>query len=317
MKFNHTLLLVALAALLAGGVYLLFSDTKKPAAHAHEEEGAHDDHDDTESTTISAASAEKMGITVATAGSATIRESIQLSGRITLNQTKSAQVKARFAGVVRSVTKQVGDAVARGEKLATVESNESLQVYAVPSPLSGVVLERSVSVGDTAADAPMFVVADLSSLWAEFYVFAGDMGAVRRDQTIMVQTLDGTVSATGILTTIQPTAEASSQSIVARAEIDNTSGVWRPGMTVRVDVITQETPVALAVPSAAIQRLEGKSVVFVRDGDMYRAAPVTLGRTDATMTEITAGIAEGDSVVSEGSFVVKADIGKAGAEHEH
>ncbi len=320
MPRNVFFILIAILAVIVGG-YALFADHGAPAqadehGHAHEDT-AHNEHGD--ETTIAEDVAVSMGITVTTAGPATIRETIQLSGRMALNQNQSAQVKARFAGIVRSVKKDVGDTVKRGETLATVESNESLQVYAVPSPLSGTVLARSVSVGDMAGDAPIYSVADLSSLWVEFYVFAADMGAVQSGQNILVYTLDGKQSTTGSISAIQPAAEASSQSIIARGVIDNADNRWRPGMTVRVDAVTHETEVALAVPTSAIQRMEGNTVVFVRENgtDHYRAVPVTLGRSDSAMSEVTEGLVGGETVVGEGSFIVKADIAKAGASHDH
>ena len=292
--------------------------------HAHEEAGHEDNHaggheeeGHGDAATISDESAKRMGIETALSGPASISETVRLSGRMVLNQNRSAAVKARFPGVVRGVFKQVGDAVKRGEKLATVESNESLQVYVVPSPLDGVVLERSISVGDTAGDAPIFTVADLSSLWAEFFIFAADMERVQQGQPIIIRSLDGKMTATGTLQTIQPTAEASSQTVVARAELDNSSGTWRSGMTVQGHVVISEAPVLVAVPTSAIQRMEGQDVVFVKTGTKYAAMPVTLGRTDADHTEITQGLDAGTEVVSQGSFVVKADIGKAGAEHAH
>ncbi len=343
---------VILAAILIGGGLALFGgesaapthheeDTEKHAheehADDHAESGVHghgdadehahgtDEHDHRQgkeeahgdATEISDESAKAMGIETVEAAPANIRETVRLSGRMVLNQNRSAEVKARFSGVVRSVLKQVGDTVKRGEKIATVESNESLQVYAVHSPLDGVVLERSISVGDTASDAPIFVVADLTSLWAEFFVFAGDMEKIRQGQAIILRSLDGKFTANSTLRTIQPTAEASSQTVVARAEIDNASGSWRSGMTVQGYVVISESPVELAVPNIAIQQMEGKDVVFVKNGTQYSATPVTLGRADAELTQITAGLEAGTHVVSKGSFVVKADIGKAGAEHEH
>lgn len=308
-------LAILLLVLLVAGAAFFFTGEGKPtereAAEEHEGEEAHGDV-----ATISDASAASMGIETATAGPATIRETVRLSGRIVLNQNRSAEVKARFPGIVRGVFKQVGDAVKRGDKLATVESNESLQVYVVPSPLDGVVLERDISVGDTAGDAPIFTVADLSSLWAEFFVFAADMETVRQGQPIILRSLDGKMNATSVLQTIQPTAEASSQTVLARAELDNSNGTWRSGMPVQGFAVVSEQPVALAVPTAAIQQMEGNSVVFVKEGERYTAMPVTTGHADADMTEITEGIAAGVEVVGTNSFIIKADIGKASAEHE-
>lgn len=313
MKTNKKpLWLLVFIVAIGAGLYAFSGTTPQPVA-------AHDDHETAEanSTEISAEAAQASGIETTPAGPGEIRETVRLSGRVILNQNRSAAVKARFPGIVRGVFKQVGEPVKRGEKLATVESNESLQVYAVPAPLDGVVLARNISVGDSAADAAIFTVADLSTLWVEFFVFAADMPNIQQGQPIQIRTLDGKAVAESTLDTIQPMAEASSQTIIARATLDNTGGQWRAGMTVQGDAVVRAQPVALAVPTAALQRMDGSDVVFVRDGTQYRAVPVTIGMADAQRTEITTGLHAGDEVVSRNSFVVKADIGKAAAGHEH
>lgn len=320
MKNKKPLLLGLVAVVVIAGWFIFGTDTsptkENAATHDHAEHG-HDEAETGDSTEISDEAAQAAGIETAVAGPADIRETVRLSGRVILNQNRSAAVKARFPGIVRGVFKQVGEPVKRGEKLATVESNESLQVYAVPSPLDGVVLERNISVGDTAADTPIFTVADLSSLWVEFFVFAADMPNIQQGQPVQLRTLDGKLQAESVLDTIQPMAEASSQTVVARATLDNAGGQWRAGMTVQGDAVVRAQPVTLAVPTSALQRMEGKDVVFVREGTHYRAVPVSLGLADAQQTEITDGLSQGVEVVAKNSFVVKADIAKAGAEHEH
>lgn len=286
--------------------------TEEKAEEHSEEEG--EEHGD--STEISNDAAQSAGIETVIVGPGAIRETVRLSGRVVLNQNRSAEVKARYPGIVRGVFKEIGQKVNRGEKLATVESNESLQVYAVPSPLTGVVLQRQISVGDMAADTPIFTVADLSSVWAEFYVFAADMQDVQQGQPILIRTLDGKATGESVLDTIQPMAEASSQTVVARTQIDNSSGQWRAGMTVQGDAVIRAQEVALAVPTSSLQRMENNDVVFVREGTRYKAVPVKLGLADAIWTEVTEGLQPGVEVVAKNSFIVKADIAKAGAQHE-
>jgi|JI8StandDraft_2_1071088.scaffolds.fasta_scaffold17444_4 cobalt-zinc-cadmium efflux system membrane fusion protein len=318
MRKNKTPLLLIALVIAAIAAFFIFDGEKLPENNAKATESGehHEEGEQADSTEITAEAAQAAGIETIVVGPGDIRETVQLTGRVILDQNRSAAVKARFPGVVRGVFKQVGEPVKRGEKLATVESNDSLQVYAVPSPLNGVVLERNISVGDTAADIPVFTVADLSKLWVEFFVFAADMPAIQQGQAIQLRTLDGKLTADSVLDTIQPMAEASSQTIVARATLDNSSGQWRAGMTVQGDAVVRAQPVNLAVPTIAIQRFEGKEVVFVREGTHYRAVPVTLGLADAKSTEITEGLSAGVEVVSKNSFLVKADISKAGAGHE-
>jgi len=297
---------------------------KKPAADEHgghggeedahgEKEGGHGE----ESSKISENAAKNLNIEVLVAGSAMVQESVSVTGRVTLNQNSTAQVKARFPGVIRTVAKEPGEIVKIGDVLATVESNDSLQVYPVKSPVSGTIITRNANVGEVAADAPLFVVADLSKLWAELFVFSKDGEKLKAGQKVLIQCLDDPVRTESIIALVLPTAEASSQTVVARAVIDNTDNHWRSGMNIRADVVLTEKAVPVAVKTEAIQRMEGNNVVFVEENGTYKTHPVELGNSDATWTEITGGLAAGQRYVAKNSFVVKADIGKAGAEHAH
>lgn len=282
--------------------------------HGHgEEEGEHGDE-----SVISDAAAQALNIEVQEAGGAVVRETISVSGRVMLNQNATAQVKARFPGVIRRVVKEPGETVKAGDTLATVESNDSLQIYAVKSPVSGTVITRNANVGELAADAPLFVVADLSQLWAELFVFSKDGEKLKAGQKVRIQCLDDPVHTESTIALVLPTADALSQTLVARAVIDNADNHWRSGMNIRADVVMAEKDVPLAVRTEAIQRMEGKVVVFVQEPDgAYKAQPVEPGMGDATWTEIRGGLSAGQRYVAKNSFVVKADIGKSGAEHAH
>src|SRR5690606_28071689 len=82
---------------------------------------------------------------------------------------------ARFPGPVRSVRAGVGDHVRAGRVLATIESNLSLTTYSISAPITGVIMARSAAVGMSAAEgAPLFEIADLSSLWVDLHIFGAD-----------------------------------------------------------------------------------------------------------------------------------------------
>jgi len=292
------------------------------------ERGAHDDEEDHGShaevatehdaaTTITGAAAEAAGIVVEEAGGATLRETIALTGRVTLNQNATAHVKGRFAGIVRAVTKGPGDPVEEGEVLARVESNDSLQVYPITSPIAGVVLVRNTNIGDVAGDTPLFTVSDVSTVWAEFHVFPRDVDRISVGQAVVISSFEGSHTGEAPITTLLPVAEASSQTVLARVTLPNPDGVWRAGMTVRGDAIVAEREVPVAVRSDAIQRLDGGTVVFVRTGERYTARPIRTGISDGVWTEVIAGLKAGESYVSEQSFRIKANIGKSEAAHEH
>ena len=127
---------------------------------------------------------------------------------------------------------------------------------------------------------------------------------------------DGVSQATTLERVLPGTATAS-QSTVARATLRNDDGQWRPGAAVKARIVVATTPAAQVVPLSALQTMDGKDVVFVRQGDTYAARAVTLGARDAGKVEVLGGLTLGEAVVVEQSYVVKADIGKAGASHEH
>lgn len=296
----------------------------KPAAEEHGEADEHEhghggeEGGHAEESKISDNAVKNLNIEILEAGSAMVQETVSVSGRVTLNQNTTAQVKARFPGVIRSVLKEPGEVVNVGDTLATVESNDSLQVYAVKSPVAGTIINRTANVGELAADAPLFVVADLSKLWAELFIFSKDGEKLKAGQKVRIQCLDDPINTDTTIALVLPTAEASSQTVVARAVIENTDNHWRSGMNIRADVVLSEKEAPLAVKTEAIQRMEGNIVVFVREeGGEYKAQTVETGMSDATWTEIKSGLTAGQHYVAKNSFVVKADIGKAGAEHAH
>lgn len=268
-------------------------------------------------TRIAADIATQAGIRVAAAGPGVIRDEHELQGLLTPIEGRHARLAARFPGPIRSITVGVGDAVRQGQTLATVESNVSLAPYTVTSPIDGVVLARSATVGEVAGESPLFEIADLSALWVDVHLFGGDAQHIVAGLPIEVTRLSDGVSASTTLDRVLPATATASQSTVGRARIDNAGGRWRPGAAVRARVTVAENAVPLAVPLAALQRFRDWDVVFVRIGEDYEIRPLELGRRDGVHVEVLDGLKVGDEIVVEQSYLVKADIEKSGASHDH
>lgn len=268
-------------------------------------------------TVIAQAAAEAAGVETAVAGPAQLSETIDLTGRVALRPEARADVRARYRGAVLEVTKTVGDAVTAGERLARVEASESLQTFEISSPIDGVILERATNVGDVAGDAPLFVIADLSRLQAEFHVFPRDVAQIQAGQPVLVESLDGVAVADAAITSFLPTAEADTQTLLARAVLDNVDGAFRPGMTVRGRVTVGRSDAAVTVERDALQRWRDMDVVFTQLGETYEVRPVLAGARADGLVEILDGLEAGDVYVSENSFLIRADIEKAGAAHSH
>jgi cobalt-zinc-cadmium efflux system membrane fusion protein len=296
------------------------SHDAKPAASAQggaSEHGGHDDHAQEGRTTIPREIATQSGIRVQAAGPGSVRDEHEVQGLVTPIEGRHARIVARFPGPVREVRVGVGDKVRAGQVLALVESNVSLSNYSITAPFAGTVLSRTVAVGDLASEAPLFELADLGTLWVDLHLFGRDAQHITSGLPIeVVRLTDGVVARTSLDRVLPGTATAS-QSTVARARIDNADGQWRPGAAVRARVTVAVRDVALVVPLSALQKFEGRDVVFVRLGDDYVATPVELGERDARLVEVLAGLVAGDEVVIEQSYLVKADIEKSGAAHEH
>lgn len=286
--------------------------------HADPPQDAHEDAED-DSTVIPADIAREAGIRVAPAGPGTIADAHEVQGVLTPVDGRIAQATARFPGPVRSLRANVGDRVRAGQALASIESNLSLTSYTVSAPIGGVITARSAQLGEVVGEgAALFEIADLSTLWVDLHVFGSDTQHITAGVPVTVTRMTDGVSARTTLERVLPGTDTASQSTVARAPLRNDDGLWRPGAAVKARIVVATTPAALVVPLAALQTLEGRQVVFVREGqDRYLARAVELGQRDATQVAVVSGLKPGEQVVVEQSYVVKADIGKAGAGHAH
>ncbi len=260
--------------------------------------------------------ADAAGIVMEVAGPAQIVEAIQLTGTVQANPANISEVRARFPGVVRRVLRDVGDVVKRGDVLARVESNESLRTFVVDAPISGLIVDRDVQAGQVTANQALFVIADLDQVWVQLDVFGRDLPRVAVGQETNITTLDGN-SVIGVIDWISPLVSHGSQSVRARVVVDNTAGHFRPGQFVRAKVLVVATDVPLAVKRSGLQRFRDFDVVFTRIGDTFEVRMLTLGRQDDTYVEVLDGIGPGALYVSENSYLVKADIEKSGASHDH
>jgi cobalt-zinc-cadmium efflux system membrane fusion protein len=269
-------------------------------------------------TVIAEKVATESGIQVAPAAAGIIADEHEVQGLLTPIDGRVANVMARFPGPIRSLRANVGDKVQAGQALAAVESNLSLTTYTVNAPISGVVLERNASVGSVASEgSALFEIGDLSSLWVDLHIFGSDAQHIQPGVPVKVTRMSDGVTIETVLERVLPGTATASQSTVARATIPNADGLWRPGSAVKARITVEEQPAELVVPLSALQTFRDWDVVFVRVGDTYEVRPVELGKRDATHVEILSGINAGDLVVIEQSYLVKADIEKSGASHDH
>lgn len=258
--------------------------------------------------------AEASGLGVRIAGPGSIERHISVYGRLATPPDQLVQSRARFPGIIRSIKVNVGDAVEQGQVLALIESNESLRTYELLSPITGVVQDRMANAGEVTGDSPLFTLVNTDTLWALLRVFPSQRFEVEAGQSVHV-IHNGHVHDSEIAS-VTPGGQ-DQPFVVARVALKNTLGDMAPGDMVSAQIDAERVSVALAVDNLALQTLETQAVVFVQEGDHYHPRAVDLGRSDGRFTEINGGLAAGERYVAENSYLLKAELLKGGAAHEH
>jgi cobalt-zinc-cadmium efflux system membrane fusion protein len=260
----------------------------------------------------------KAGIEMLKAGPADIRESLSLRGLVRLNAEQMVYVTPRFPGIVRKVFKGLGDVVKKGDVLATIESNESLQTYEVKAEIDGTIIAKDATLGETVdSQKSLFTVADLSTVWVDFTVHRNDFDLLKAGQPVDIEIGGGREPVRAQIDYLSPLGAEASQTMLARSIVPNPAGLLRPGVFVVGTVTTESARVPVAVKASALQTFRDWDVVFIRVGDTFEAVPIEMGRRDDQWVEVTEGLPEGSEYAAENSFIIKADVMKSGATHDH
>lgn len=316
-KLRNLVLFIAAAGAVA---YLAFNlppsagnvqsagDPHGSAKHEHEGEGV----------ALSDAKIAAAVIELLEAGPGVMRDTLALNGILQPNQEALVQVAPRFPGVVRELRKRIGDKVEKGELLAKIESNQSLTVYEMRAPLAGTVIDRQASLGEYASEQkPSFIIADLSTVWVDFSVYRRDLKRVRVGENVLIDPEDGGEPIEARLSYVSPVGSSDTQSALARATVANQNGRLRPGLFVTGRLVLAAKEVPIAIKTSALQTLENRTVVFVRNGQKFEPRDVELGDRDAEHVEVVFGLIAGDVYAAKNSFVIKAELAKGSASHDH
>ena len=207
------------------------------------------------------------------------------------------------------------------QKLASLGgagSGGNLTRYEIRSPIDGVVVEKHLSLGEAVqGDAKIFVIADLSTVWAEMTVAAKDLNAVRIGQTASIKATAFTAETSGKVSYVGALVGEQTRAAKARVVLPNPQGTWRPGIQVNVELVAGTVDVPVAVTATALQKVRGWIVVFGRYGEYLEARPLELGRSDGKFVEVVNGLNAGEVYAAANSFLIKADLEKSGASHDH
>ncbi len=181
--------------------------------------------------------------------------------------------------------------------------------YTLSAPLSGVVTRRVAVVGGHVEEsAVLFEVVDASSVWADIDVPEADLAGVALGQRVTFGSdMLGDRVYEGTIASIAPTIDPAKRTVLARAALPNPDGLLRANLFGQVRIATPDAA-AVAVPAAALQRAKGADLVFVRlADDLYEARRVEVAARQGAVVVLKRGVAPGEDVVTEGSFLLKTE----------
>lgn len=222
-------------------------------------------------------------------------------------QVRSSEQKLRAIGLTR-----------RDIERLPAQGSEDFTHFEVRAPFPGTVIEKHASLGEVIReDTQTFLLADLSTVWANVTIYAKDLALVKTGQEVFIHTEGSAEQTTGTLTFIGPIVGEKTRASTARAVLPNDHGAWKPGMFVTARVVQSKLEVPIAVPEEAVQIVEGKPTVFIGEKDAFHPRPIVRGRSDGLSVEVLGGLAAGEPVVVKNSFLLKAELAKGEAGHDH
>ena len=180
------------------------------------------------------------------------------------------------------------------------------------------VINREITLGEHLSPSDTaFVVADMSTLWADIALYPKQVAVVEAGQAGRLSTGYGPEAVDAQIGYVAPSVDERTRTGLARVFLKNDSLAWKPGMFIQSDITIGEYPVEVAVPKSAIIDMEGQPTVFVKEGERWEPRPVKLGRSDGKQVEILTGLERGETYVANGGFVLKAQLQKNEFESGH
>ncbi len=186
----------------------------------------------------------------------------------------------------------------------------------IRAPINGTVIARHAVNGeywDTDSEIDIMTVSDLDTLWVLADIYESDLKALLDANSEKAECEMETLSFKGkifrgMIENIGTTIDETTHTVKVRIALSNPDGILRPGMFCSVKIPSNPSEM-VAVPESAVLSDEGKSFVFVEIiEDFYVRKPVVTGRKYGGYVEILEGLADGEQVVSTGSFLLKSDV---------
>lgn len=211
---------------------------------------------------------------------------------------------------------------------AFLKTGEVAPRYSIHAVIDGQVVQREVTLGELVSPdrEAIMVLADLSNVWVLADVPEAKLAeiAVGAKAWVKVGSSDSK-PLEGQVAFISPMVDMTTRTAQVRIEVATKDLPLKPGMFAQVEIVIstaagmEPTPM-VAVPDVAVQTVEGGPAIFVPvegEPNTFAKRGVTIGKTIGGLVPIYSGLVEGERFVVAGTFILKADLGKGSAAHEH
>jgi cobalt-zinc-cadmium efflux system membrane fusion protein len=245
-------------------------------------------------------------------------------------QKREADLKAARAALEASIAAST----AAGRKLGLLGMNEKAieqlmktgeltPIFTVRAPIGGQVIARDVSLGAlvTPDKDSLMMIADLGTLWVLADVPEGRLGELKlgagarlKLAALPAETFAGTVGL------IAPALDINTRTVQVRIVVKNDKGLLKPGMYALAAIESgqeKKPEPVVAVPDDVVQLIDGQTVVFIPVAGVenkFKRVDVKTGATVDGWTAILSGLKEGEKIVTEGAFILKAQLAKPAEE---
>ena len=270
---------------------------------------------------VSPARLQTLGVKTARAQMQTLEAPVRAAGRIEIDSPELVSARKEVSIAQRLVDSAPGGAAAESAKRLLAAARERLRYWQVGSggasdavtfvsPVKGIVLEKQAVEGMRfMAGTPVFRIADLDRVWVIADIYEQDLAQIHLGQhaRISVDAFPGR-DFDAQVTYLYPTLNTGTRTTPVRLELDNASGLLRPGMFAHVDLAAGRSEARLVVPKSALVENGERQVVFVVQGEgRFKPQPVEVGLRGRDQVEITRGLSTGDEVVVAANFLIDSE----------
>lgn len=226
-----------------------------------------------------------------------------------LKQAENELVKAR-AEFRRAKERLVSLRISLHELNKPLDQQHITSRFELKSPLSGIVVERTVTPGQSVTGDPdpvLFTVADLDVLQVVADVYEQDLALVREGQSAVVKVeAYPDVGFPATVTVVGDVVDPVTRTIKVRARVDNGAHKLKPEMFARLQLDVSDSGQFLTVPREAVLEADGKQFVYVVEvGNKYVKREVKISTISAEQSRVIEGLRAGERIVTKGAVLIK------------